>query len=386
MQAAAPSPPAWRSGWTSAARSTAPHDPAVPPSCWAQEHVRDGARAQHRPLVPVTFGPIEAHTRRPPRRLAHGCQRLARMGSRRVSSVTGATTGSASATCRKAPTLHPIRTRSVRVVLLGGLLALAFGTPVLAASTAASNLDVRATVAGDALAGSVGQTTLASVVLRKPDGRIRYAAHGYPGRDRPTNMPFVGNNVFNATGLRQTASVENYNELEGAYYSFEISIQNDGNRSDRFKVKATGTATSGWKVAYFRGTTNITSAIVAGTFQTSSLPPSATYLIRARITVASGGNLTRLVTIRSVAAPTKTDAVKFSYKEGSWAADLVSGPGWRDGWIQRAGLTRSRGASASLGRSQSRPCRRERSPCVCRTRARDRSRSPRSVSGPAPER
>ena len=95
-------------------------------------------------------------------------------------------------------------------------------------------------------------------------------------------MPFVGNNVFNATGLRQTASVENYNELEGAYYSFDISIQNDGNRSDRFKVKATGTATSGWKVAYFRGTTNITSAIVAGTFQTSSLAPSATYLIRAQ--------------------------------------------------------------------------------------------------------
>ena len=213
--------------------------------------------------------------------------------------------------------MNPIRTRSVRVVLLGGLLALAFVTPALAASMAAPDPDVRATVAGDALAGSAGQTTLASVVLRKPDGRIRYAAHGYPGRDRPTNMPFVGNNVFNATGVRQTASVENYNELDGAYYSFDISIQNDGNRSDRFKVKATGTATSGWKVAYFRGTTNITSAIVAGTFQTSSLAPSATYLIRARITVASGGNLTRLVTIRSVAAPTKIDAVKFSYKQGS---------------------------------------------------------------------
>jgi hypothetical protein len=291
---------------------------------------------------PVPFGPIEAHTpvgsasrpvivaganrgvsrqfgtglREGPwlsAACSHGqppsVQRYRRDHSLRFRSLPG-----------KVPTLHPIRTRSVPVVLLGALLALAFVPPALAASTAASNYDVGATVAGAALAGSAGsagQTTLASVALRKPDGRIRYAAHGYPGRDRPTNMPFVGNNVFNATGVRQTATVENYNELDGAYYSFDISIQNDGNRSDRFKVKATGTATSGWKVAYFRGTTNITSAIVAGTFLTSSLAPSATYLIRARITVAAGGNLTRLVTIRSVAAPTRIDAVRFSYKEGS---------------------------------------------------------------------
>ena len=44
----------------------------------------------------------------------------------------------------------------------------------------------------------------------------------------------------------------------------------------------------GWKVAYFRGTTNITSAVVAGTFRTASLAPGATYLIVAKITKGSG--------------------------------------------------------------------------------------------------
>jgi hypothetical protein len=156
---------------------------------------------------------------------------------------------------------------------------------------------------------------VASVAVRKPDGRIRWGAHGYPGRDRATNLPFVGNNVYNTTGIAQTAIVKNFNELEGSYYSFDISIQNDGNRPDTFKVKATGTGTAGWTIRYYRGTTNITTAVVAGTFSTSSLVPGATYLIRARMTVKAGGNVTRLVTIRSVANPTKIDTVKFNYKE-----------------------------------------------------------------------
>ncbi len=68
-------------------------------------------------------------------------------------------------------------------------------------------------------------------------------------------------------------------------------------------------------MTYSRGTTNITSAVVAGTYRTASLAPGATYLIRARITIkGSGIGVTRLVTIRSVADTTKIDAVKFAYK------------------------------------------------------------------------
>jgi len=161
------------------------------------------------------------------------------------------------------------------------------------------------------------QLTLGSTVIRRPDGRIRLGAYGYPGSETDTrnaNFPFVGNNVYNTSGARQKATLENFNEVEGAFYTFDISIQNDGTRADRFKVKATGAATAWWTVAYFRGTTNITSAVVAGTYRTASLVPGSTYLIRARITIIGSGSLARLVTIRSVADTSKVDAVKFAYK------------------------------------------------------------------------
>jgi hypothetical protein len=151
-------------------------------------------------------------------------------------------------------------------------------------------------------------------VARKPDGRIRLGTHGYPGKTTSYHATFVGDNIYNTTGAQQTAVVESFNLLEGAFFTFDISIQNDRTRADRIKVKATGAATGGWKVAYFRGTTNITAAVVAGTYRTASLAPGATYLIVAQITKGSG-NMTRLVTIRSVADATKVDAVKFAYKE-----------------------------------------------------------------------
>ncbi len=162
---------------------------------------------------------------------------------------------------------------------------------------------------------STGGCAAASpAVTRKPDGRIRLGTHGYPGKTTSYHATFVGNNIYNTTGARQKATVENFNELEGAYFTFDISIQNDRTRADRFKVKATGAATGGWKVAYFRGTLNITSAVVAGTYRTASLAPGATYLIVAKIAKGSG-NMTRLVTIRSVADATKVDAVTFGYKK-----------------------------------------------------------------------
>ena len=200
-------------------------------------------------------------------------------------------------------------------LLLSTLIAALFVTPAFAVS--GRNLHVGGVLnnaAGMPVADPIATRTLASVVVRKPDGRIRYGSHGYPGSERATNLPFIGNNVYNTTAARQGATVENFNELEGAYYTFDISIQNDGNRVDRFRVKATGAASAGWTIRYYRGAIDITSAVLAGTYQTTSLAPGATYLIRARMTVKTGADMTRLVTIRSGADPTKVDAVKFAYK------------------------------------------------------------------------
>lgn len=138
-------------------------------------------------------------------------------------------------------------------------------------------------------------------MVRKPDGRIRLGIGAY-----------VGNNIYNTTGAGQgrTGSA-----ARGHTVTFGMSIQNDGNTPDRIKVKATGTAAGGYTVKYFQGTTDITSAVVAGTYRTPSLAPGATYLITAKVTVkptaAAGSQVTRLVTLRSVGNPVRKDAVKF---------------------------------------------------------------------------
>lgn len=158
----------------------------------------------------------------------------------------------------------------------------------------------------------------------QPDGLIRQATSGAPGGAflHTYHGPWLGNNIDNATGAHQTAvEVAMGSTMAlGTYYTFDISIQNDGSATDRFRVRATG-APSAWVVKYSRGTTNITSAVVAGTYRTPSLAPGATYLIRARITLPQSSNLSfsvaRLVTIRSVGDPTKLDAVKFGFK---WTA------------------------------------------------------------------
>lgn len=159
-----------------------------------------------------------------------------------------------------------------------------------------------------------GCVITASVAGHKPDGRIRLGTSGYPGKTTRYHETFVGDDVYNTTGAGQKALVQNFAEVEGSFYTFDITIQNDGSKADRFKIKATGAATGGWKVAYFHGTTNITLSIVAGSFRTASLASGATYAIRARI-ASGGGNMTRLITIRSIADSTKTDAVKFAYKQ-----------------------------------------------------------------------
>jgi hypothetical protein len=141
-------------------------------------------------------------------------------------------------------------------------------------------------------------------VVRKPDGRVRLGSGQY-----------VGNNVDNTTGVDPKRSGS---AAPGHTLTFGISIQNDGTSADRFTVKATGTAVSGYSLKFFRGATEITAAVVAGTYQTWLLAPGAAYLITARVTVKSaaavGSQVTRLVALTSVANSTRIDAVKFVAK------------------------------------------------------------------------
>jgi hypothetical protein len=198
-------------------------------------------------------------------------------------------------------------------LLLGALMAQLVVTPAIAAPGSDIHFGVVLRNAAGMLAADA---VIENVVVRRPDGRIRLAAVDYPGHPGPLQNPFVGNNVYNSNGARQTANMLGGGGQDYGGFSafFDISIQNDGNRADRFRVKATGAASIVGTVSYYRGSTDITSAVAAGSFTTPSLAPGATYLIRAKIAITlDGGNVVRLLTIMSVASPTKIDAVKFAY-------------------------------------------------------------------------
>ena len=77
--------------------------------------------------------------------------------------------------------------------------------------------------------------------------------------------------------------------FDGDYIYFTVNVQNDGSVSDRFKIHGIpptwGSDSSGIK--YFHGTTNITAAVRAGTFQTTSL--SLPRVIKFRSTLTGDG-------------------------------------------------------------------------------------------------
>ena len=136
---------------------------------------------------------------------------------------------------------------------------------------------------------------------RRPDGRIRLGGGS-----------LVGNNIYNGTGVNQTRTGST---TPGHVITFGISGQNDSNVAERIRFAASGTVVTGYTIRYFNGSTDITSAVNAGTYQSPLLAPGSAFLITAKVTVksaaATGSSVSRLVTVRSVGDPTRIDVVKF---------------------------------------------------------------------------
>jgi hypothetical protein len=158
---------------------------------------------------------------------------------------------------------------------------------------------------GAASAPSAVVTPTQPSISYKPDGRIRLGSGA-----------FVGNNIYNTTGLNQSKVGA---KGLGKTITFGISVQNDlATTADSFKVLATGAVSAMYTVTYFHGATDITAAIVAGTYTTPSLAPGATFLITVRVKVRStatkGSSTTRLVMITSAGDPSKQDAVSLTGK------------------------------------------------------------------------
>ena len=96
--------------------------------------------------------------------------------------------------------------------------------------------------------------------------------------------------------------------------TFYIKIQNDGSVSDSFTLRNFWTTAAGVTTRYYKGTTEITSKINAGTYVTPSLAPGASLTIKAVVNVGagpSGPGTMRLVRISSRKDAAKVDSVEF---------------------------------------------------------------------------
>jgi hypothetical protein len=145
---------------------------------------------------------------------------------------------------------------------------------------------------GDGLARSV-----ASYSLRQPDVAIGGTRSGH----------FAGNGVYSPTGAGEVRTLTIKGGKSEICY---LKIQNDGLVAATFTIKATGGA-SGIKARYFQGTTNVTSRVNAGTYDTGTIAARSFVLLRVKVSVAhSSANSTTFVVAARSTAGTPPDAVR----------------------------------------------------------------------------
>ena len=136
----------------------------------------------------------------------------------------------------------------------------------------------------------------------RPDGHIRLS----------TSSWFVGNDVYNTTGAQQTRSTTSG---PGQKRSFVIRMQNDATTTDGLKLRGCA-ASPGFQVRWFAGatgTTEITTAVVGGTYSVAGVPPGGTRAVRLEVVTGaatrSGATQSCPATVGSTSDAATTDTV-----------------------------------------------------------------------------
>jgi alpha-tubulin suppressor-like RCC1 family protein len=159
---------------------------------------------------------------------------------------------------------------------------------------------VRAAVVGPGvLALSAPARITVSPVSRQPDVLVKKGSG-----------TFVGNGVINTTGSGQRRKAK---VPASTAVTFTVQIQNDGNTKNTFLLRGMG-STSRFTVTYRNGATDVTSAVVAGTFRTQTLGVGGTQdlvmSVLPRATSRVGDKFAGTVRVSSSVDPAAADAVQ----------------------------------------------------------------------------
>ncbi len=143
----------------------------------------------------------------------------------------------------------------------------------------------------------------------QPDGWVRFKAYQSPFGTHPYRSSWVGDDVYGATGRGQTEQLRAMGAYErGTHLVFVVAIENDGAR-DSFTVRASGTGS--WPVAYFDGRTDVTRAVLDGTYRTASLSTGERAFLKVKVRLGGPGSaVMRSVVLTSVLDPQRQDVVR----------------------------------------------------------------------------
>jgi hypothetical protein len=134
--------------------------------------------------------------------------------------------------------------------------------------------------------------------LRLPDGLIRKAG----------SSTWKGGNVYGAATGQTVKQRAHRRHTATSFWK----VQNDGERTDTFLLEGTR-STRRFKVHYFAGSTDVTSAVVAGTYRTAALVAGASTVLRIEVTPTRRAHVGRSRTVRlhatSASSAVAVDAV-----------------------------------------------------------------------------
>jgi arylsulfatase A-like enzyme len=142
-------------------------------------------------------------------------------------------------------------------------------------------------------------------VRRRPDLSIANAVSGR----------YKGDNAYSAVPVKKQTQ-KHLSAVPGGQYQFFVTIQNDSNLADSFALSADVTASTPGAMAatFWANGTDVTTAIMSGTYRTGNLAKAATMSLEIRVSVdplaAVGDRQTILLRVTSDAAPAAVDLVR----------------------------------------------------------------------------
>ena len=137
---------------------------------------------------------------------------------------------------------------------------------------------------------------------RQPDAKIATSSGG----------SYAGSNVYSSTAIG--SQTKNLAVARGHTRSLFVKVQNDSPKKDSFLVDGSLSGSSKFSVKFFRGATDITAQVMAGTYSINNLAAGAEVTIEIRVTAKSSTpasatrNIDVLVTSKS--APAAQDLVR----------------------------------------------------------------------------